>query len=1465
MILEEAPEPEAREHPGAADRPIELEVLPWVISGRGKQALSAQAERLCDHVEADAGLKPADIGFSLASTRAALTHRAVVLGGDRRALSDGLRSLGEGRPSASVVDGFVGDRAAAPAFLFTGQGSQRLGMGRELYDAFPQFRDALEQTCAQFDGQLECSLLDVMLGQGASRDRAPRQASAVSEAELLDETRFTQPALFALEVALFRLLETLGLRPAFVMGHSVGELAAAHVAGVVSLEHACALVGARGRLMAALPRGGAMMAAQIGELDALYALEGLEDRVALAAVNAPDSIVVSGEERAVLELARAWEERGVKTKRLRVSHAFHSPLMEPMLEEFQRLAAELRFSDPAIPVVSNVTGRSMKAGDFSPEYWARQVRDTVRFADGVHWLRSEGVGLYLELGPDGVLSSMTQECLAPTGESQAESLSPRSGAELEEHEHAEAEHSSQPSPVAIPLLRAKRPEVDALMHGLAESWVRGASVQWSAMLEDRAEQVELPTYAFQRKRYWLQAERAERGDPASVGQTQSDHPFLGAAVALPEEGGALFTGRLSLASHDWLSDHGVMGAKLLPASAFVELALHVGDQLGCDALEELALVSPLILARSGSVQIQLMVSEPDPSGRRGFSVHARSEPATGEDSFEAPLTCHATGTLCIQADTGASAQAYGDRRWPPQGALAVDVESLYEELLQHEFEYGPSFRGLQRAWRLGECVFAEVALGEAEAEEASRFGIHPALLDGALHAVALALPHGESEAPALPVSLSAVRLHAGGASRLRVQVSVHDGKEISLVGFDEAGAAVVEIGALATRPATREQLVGFGARDSLFELEWASLAIDRNAALAEGSWSLIERDGGRLAAESHTAPWALPVYEDVSSLVEATLHGASIPQIALASCPTPSTEDPHVTPERLLAEAHASAAWALELIQAWLAHEPLAAARLVLITRGALATSEGDELGGLAQSTVWGLVRAAQSEIPGRIVIVDLPDDSLRWDLLAGALDSDEPQIALRGDRALVPRLGRSSGLRSRTIATQGTVLITGGTGGIGALLARRLVEQHGARAILLVSRAGPQAPGAAQLVSELSELGAHVSVAACDVADRAQVRALLEGIPSERALGAVVHAAGVLDDGLLEDLTADRLASVLRPKVDGAMHLHELTAELDLSAFVLFSSASATLGAAGQGSYAAANAFLDALVAHRRARGLVGVSMAWGLWDAEAGMAARIEATDRARVLRAGMRAMSPDQALDLFEASLASNSALVLPMALDMAPLRAQARLGNLPAVFRGLLSGTLQRAYQRRGDSLLRRMASAGESERERVALDVTLAHTAAVLGHPSAQAIEPLQSFKELGFDSLTAVELRNRLSAELGSPLPATLVFDNPTPQAVSRYLVAQIPAQGLSVARSLDTELTALDGALSTIASDGAGRDRLAAHLRTFLAGLEDGQARAEGQVEDELLRSATAEEVFELIDRELGPLELDEGTHAIG
>ncbi|MEU7935205.1 type I polyketide synthase [Micromonospora echinofusca] len=1693
VLVEEAPEAPGTERT-PDDGPVAL-----VLSARSDGALREQAAGIAPLL---ADVPPRDLAYSLAR-RSTHPRRAVVVGGADE-LRAGLAALAAGEPAPNLVTGVAGTPGKV-AFSFPGQGSQWIGMAVELLDASPVFAARMAECADALAPHVDWSL-EAVLREG--RD--------------LDRVDVVQPVLFAVMVSLAELWRHHGVEPAAVVGHSQGEIAAACVAGALSVSDAARVVALRSRALLRLSGKGGMVSVPLPAAEVRDRLERFAGRVTVATVNGPRTTVVAGELDGLDELLAECERDGVRAKRIHVDYASHSAYVAEIRDELLDVLAGLTPRRPEVPLYSTVDDRWLDDVPLDAEYWYRNLRQTVWFEPAIRALLDAGVTTIVEVSPHPVLTIGVQDVV----------------------DDAEA-----PATV-VGSLRRDEGGMARFLLSLGEAHAHGVRVRWD---DEGARRVRLPGYPFQHERFWP-ATATVAADAAGLGLGATEHPLLGAAVALADTDGLLFTGRLSVAAHPWLADHRVGGQVIVPGTAFVDLAVRAGDEVDCGRVEELTLTAPLVLPDKGGVQVQMRVDAPDDSGQRQITIHSRPD---GVATDATPWVRHGVGLLAPGGPAGDF-----DATWPPPEAEPVEADELYATLASAGLAYGPTFQGVRRVWRRGEEILAEVALPAQAARAAAGYGLHPALLDAALHPIALATSSTEA---LLPFEWSGVSVHAVGATELRVRLRPRGRNTVEVTVADQTNTVVAEVESLVLREATAPAQPSTH-HDALFRLEWTPAATP--ATPSDARWAAL---GGCTLPQD--AGLVADAYPDLATLRAGVADGAPRPALVVLACAADAAGD-------LAGAAHRAVHDTLAVLREWLAEERFADARLVVVTRGAVSVHEA--AADLAGSPVWGLLRSAQSENPDRFVLLDV-DDREPHRALAAALAADEPQLAIRDGVALAPRLARAAsspaltaptaerwrldvtergtldnlallpeveqapalasgqvriamraaGLNfrdvlialdmypgggvmggegagvvveaapdvrgvavgdrvmglfygafgtevvtdarmvvpvppgwsfaqaastpiafctayyalvdlaqvkpgervlvhaasggvgmaavrlarhlgaevygtastgkwdalramglpethignSRTLEFEerfgaagidvvidslakefvdaslrllgrggrfiemgktdvrdpgrvaedhpgveyqafdllaidpervgailrdvlalfaedrltplpvrtydvrrapeafrtmskarhvgklvlttpprrdpdGTVLVTGGTGTLGGLLARHLVTRRGVRHLLLTSRRGPDAAGAADLVAELTGYGAQVTVAACDAADRDALAETLARVPAAHPLTAVVHTAGVLDDGLVTALTPEQVDAVLRPKVDAAVNLHELTLDAGLAEFVVFSAAAGTMGGPGQGNYAAANTFLDALVAHRRAAGLPARSLAWGLWGEASGMTAHLDATDRARMARVGLLELSVAQGMALYDAAELIDEALLVPMPVDPAALRELGRVGMLPPLLRGLVRGTSRRAVEQAAQSpgaLRDHLASQSGPQRRHTALEFVKAQAAAVLGHASASAVDPDRPFTELGFDSLTAVEFRNRLKAATGLKLSATMVFDHPTAGALTDHLLAGLAPAEVDPAAGLLAELDRLERSFAQAGAAGiadAVKARITDRLHAVMSnwrGRSDVDTEPDGLDVGLALKTASADDLLRFIDDELG------------
>ncbi|MFG2638568.1 type I polyketide synthase [Streptomyces sp. NPDC048362] len=1314
LVLEAAP-------PAVAEPEDEPDGAPvaWPLSAKSPGALRAAAARLHDHLTSHPAAGPGirAVARALALGRSHFPERAVLVGDGHQELLPALAALAEGRPHAGTLRGTARPQSRRPVFVFPGLGAQWPGMAAELLDTSPVFA---------------AKMADCEKALAAHLDWSPTELLRAGDP--LERVERLQPVLFSVMVSLAEVWLAHGVRPSAVVGHSQGEVAAAHVAGMLSLEDAAKVVALRSRALAGTTGGSTMATVMLPAEDLAAHLAGQDGTVsvavAVAAANGPRVTVVAGPDEDLAALLADLAEEGVLTWPMPVDYASHSAAVDGLREE---LATALNGTTPQeghVPMLSTVRLERLTPDDLTPDYWFRNLRGTVHFHQAIQRLLAEGHRTFLEISPHPTLTFSIEDTAADAGAGDA---------------------------VVLATLRREDGGARRLLQALGEAHVHGVPVDWTTLVANLpAVPVDLPTYPFQRRRYWLDAPPAV-GDALLAGQRALGHPLLTSLVELPGSGGLVCTGRLSTATHSWLADHAVAGTVLLPGVAHLELAAAVGARVGSPLVEELTLAAPLVLGAEDTVQLRLTVGEPDERGRRTVELHSREE----DEAQTAPWRKHAVGLLAPE-DSTRGTMATGP--WPPTGAVPVSREDCYAGFQARGITYGPAFQGLRAAWRHGEEVYAEIALPDHVAPEAG-FTFHPALLDAALQTVGLRPTTGDVPAGGvlLPFSWQRVRLGPPPDGPLRVRLRPRGEDAVTALITDQDGHLVAEIGTLILRTAATDALRR--PEQSLFELGWTRITVP-------------------VAATPAWAPLELPPGEPGSTeLLPPDRPAADLPALLVLPCPPGLEAEPDAD---RAAQVHTTLATVLGALQRHLADPALDHTPLLVLTRGAvdLGTPPIDPAG----AAVWGLVRTAQLEHPGRILLLDTDGPEGTALALPATAATDEPQLAVRDGILYAPRLTRTPAAADPGPAgppaafdPEGTVLLTGGGGTLAGLLARHLVTAHGVRHLLLLGRRGADTPGLTDLTAELTAAGAEVTATACDIADPDQLTRVLIAIPARHPLRAVVHTAAVLDDGVLEALTPDRLATVLRPKADGGRLLHDLTRDVDLTAFVLFSSAAGVFGSPGQGAYTAANAALDALAAQRHREGLPATSLAWGLWERRSDLTGALAGADLQRIARSGAGALSTEEALALFDTALATRRPALVPIRLNLtAPAT-----GPVPPLLRTLVRPPAGAAATRgRRDTgpdlqdLHRRIAAtAHPQERQAILLDLVRRQAAQVLGHAEGGEVAEDTAFLAQGFDSLTAVELRNRLTAATGLRLRPTLVFESGTPERLADRLLAELTEQ----------------------------------------------------------------------------------------
>ncbi|MFE3098605.1 beta-ketoacyl synthase N-terminal-like domain-containing protein, partial [Streptomyces sp. NPDC059248] len=934
VILEEAPAEDQAQKRTATD-PVPLPAVPVPVSARSEVALREQADRLRAHLTMRPDLSLIDVGFSAATTRAHLEHRAVVVATNRDSLLSGLGALSTGEPTDLVVTGRPA--SGETVFVFPGQGSQWDGMAVELLDTSPVFARHMAECAQALDPFVDWSLDDVLRG--------------VEGAPTLERVDVVQPALWAVMVSLAALWRSYGVEPSAVVGHSQGEIAAACVAGGLSLEDGARIVALRSRLVRDRLAGhGGMMSVALPADTVENLLTPYEGRVSIAAVNGPASVVVAGDPGDLDALSAVCETEGIRARRIAVDYASHTAHVEAIESELLDLLAPVAPSTGRIRFYSTARNEYTDTAALDAAYWYHNLRTRVGFQPAVRALADNGATTFLEMSPHPVLTMAIED----TADGQA---------------------------TAIGSLRRHEGNVRRFTTSLAEAHNAGVAVDWDTLFTDAgAQSVPLPTYAFQHQRFWLDP-TTTTGDITMAGLDHIDHPVLTAGARIGDRDEWVFTGRLSIDAQPWTRDHIVFGMVLVPGAALVELALTAGREIGCPVVDELVIESPLLLDEDTAVRVQVTVGAADPAGRREVAVF--TGPESGADDEPTEATCHARGWLT--ADSGPLTPLAA--QWPPAGARPIGVDELYRRVNKHAhltdagFDYGPAFRAVKSAWQVGDDVCTELVLPEVAGSEKG-FAVHPALLDSALHG-GLGLLYRPGSPGGLPFSWSDVRLDRTGGTRLRVRIGLADETALRMEIAGEDGTPIARAARMDVRPVEQSQLVATrrSGRRSLHQVDWVDVPAGTAAAAEVSVLGELSLPGDR--------------YADLAALEQAIAAGAPAPRTVFTTVETAVGADPATS-------ARATVLAALTLVQRWLDSTSLREAQLTVVTDKAVAVA-GDKAPDLAQASVWGLLRSAQSEHPGRFALVDYDGGAL-----PASLGADEPQVAVRGGRVLAPRLVRA-------------------------------------------------------------------------------------------------------------------------------------------------------------------------------------------------------------------------------------------------------------------------------------------------------------------------------------------------------------------------------------------------------------------------------------------------------------------------
>lgn len=1380
VILEEAPPQVKSENLRERSRHL------LTLSAKTQTSLQALVSGYQHHLEANPQLELADICYTANTGREHFDHRLAVVIDSKEQLIEQLAALATGQETTTLLKNQVGKKQPKITFLFTGQGSQYINMGRQLYESQPIFRQTIEQCNEILRSYLEHSLLEILY---------PDQAGEQIASSLLNQTAYTQPALFAFEYALYQLWKSWGIQPNAVMGHSVGEYVAATVAGVLSLEDGLKLIAHRGRLMQQLPSGGEMVSLRATEAQVREAIAPFYGKVAIAAINGPESVVISGVSEDIATICDKLEAQGVKTKRLQVSHAFHSPLMTPILAEFSAIANKINYNQPQIPLVSNVTGKLADEEIATAQYWVNHVSSAVQFASSMQTLYQLGYEVFIEIGPKPILLGMGREC------------------------------QSTSTGMWLPSLRSGFDEWQVMLSSLGQLYVAGVKVDWAGFDRDyHRTKVALPTYQFERQRYWVETDKTAH-QKQYLPKDRNVHPLLGRKLRLAGSEEHRFESELSITEPAYLTHHRVFGKPVLPGVAYLEIGLAAGAAIFKSnnlILEDVNIYQALIFSEDKAKTVQVVL-KPLETDTYTFEVFSLSTEQNQENQFS---TLHASGKVMLGQELS-KPDLMNLPNLQKQFQEPVAIENFYRKISEQGIDYGLSFQAVKSLWKGEAQTLGLIQLSPNIAEEVEKYTIHPVLIDACVHS-AYSLRQGMEQANTMisyiPIRVQRLKLYGSSSSKLWSQVKSSDKDNINQETltsdaflFDENGVVVAEIEGLVVKRVNRQTLLNVLQKQLLgdiqsrfYQVEWqpqvdqlqtSSQTSDLSHQL--GHWLIFADDAGlgtalatQLQQQGHecslvqrghtyqnekTGIYQInPSYpQDLFQVYEDILKASQLPLqkvIHLWSLDAPAPQD------LTISGLEQSQLWGcgsvLHLLQAIVKNPITSSPQLWLVTKGSQPVSSKTEKLAVAQSPLWGLGRVVSLEYPqlwGGLVDLDpqAAEDEAKTLLQLLTENSQEDHLALRGGQTYVSRLVKQPPTASLpvSLSTNATYLITGGLGALGLHTAQWMVDK-GARYLVLISRSQPS-ESAKAAISRLQQQGAKVIVLHADVCNCSELESVFQQVDTSMPpLKGVVHAAGVARYEPMQQMELNQLEAVMRPKVIGGWVLHELTQDRELDFFVSFSSIAGVWGAAGQAHYAAANHFLDGLTYYRQAIGLPSFSVSWGPW-AGGGMA---DEEGLRELSKRGVEALSPELAIAALEHLWTSGNVQTTVADVNWSLFKQLYGIGRQRLLLENIEvePQSTQLVTTSQNNTILQEIEAAKESDRVGLLIAYLQQQVGIILGFKGSQLPSTEQNLFEMGMDSLMIVELRNKIQTDLRLDIPIATLMEGATIVTLSTKLNHQL-------------------------------------------------------------------------------------------